>query len=69
MVTLTLTDDEWNTLCNLLDTHIEELRQEIHDSDRSNYKEMLRQNRENAAADHPQNWNMSRNFNHCSLKN
>jgi hypothetical protein len=46
MVTLNLTDEEWNTLCNLLDTQIEELRQEIHDSDRTNYKEMLRQNRE-----------------------
>jgi hypothetical protein len=46
MITLTLADEELEVLTGVLDSSIEDLRQEIHDSDRSQYKEMLRHRRE-----------------------
>lgn len=47
MITLTLTDEEQDVLRSLLDTSIDDLRQEIHETDRSKYKDMLRHYREN----------------------
>lgn len=46
MITLTLADEELEILSGMLESDIEDLRQEIHDSDRSQYKEMLRHRRE-----------------------
>jgi hypothetical protein len=46
MYPILLTDEEQTALINLLDSSIEDLRIEIHESDRSRYKEMLRSQRD-----------------------
>lgn len=46
MITLTLTDEDLEVLTGVIENNIEDLRQEIHDTDRSQYKEMLRHRRE-----------------------
>lgn len=46
MITLTLSQEEQDTLANLLDTTIDDFRVEIRDTDRSQYKEMLRHQRD-----------------------
>lgn len=46
MATITVTDEELEILSATLDVDIESLRQEIHDTDRSQYKEMLRHKRD-----------------------
>lgn len=46
MATITVTDEELEILSGTLEVDIESLRQEIHDTDRSQYKEMLRHKRD-----------------------
>lgn len=46
MFQLTLTDEERQTLLYLLDNCIAELKEEIHETDRAEYKEMLKHRKE-----------------------
>jgi hypothetical protein len=46
MFPLVLTDEQKLLLTNLLENAIEDLRSEIHETDRSAYKEMLKTRRE-----------------------
>jgi hypothetical protein len=46
MYPILLSEEEQTALINLLDSSIEDLRIEIHESDRSQYKEMLRGQRD-----------------------
>ncbi len=46
MITVSFTHEEQEALVELLDTSIDDLRDEIRETDRSNYKEMLRRQRE-----------------------
>jgi hypothetical protein len=46
MYPILLTEEEQTALINLLDSSIEDLRIEIHETDRPQYKEMLRGQRD-----------------------